>query len=66
MTSQAFVAGNQFTIADIAHFGWLWRGQFPDMTLDGRPHLSRWYEALEARPAVQRAITRVEALIPAP
>lgn len=65
LADQAFVAGAAFTIADIAHFGWLWRRQFPGLTLDGRPHLARWYETVAERPAVQRAISRVEALVPA-
>ncbi|MDR3496911.1 MAG: glutathione S-transferase family protein [Ancalomicrobiaceae bacterium] len=62
LAGQAFMAGDAFTIADIAHFGWLWRRQFPGLTLDGRPQLSRWYETVAERPAVQRAISRVEAL----
>jgi GST-like protein len=66
LASQTFVAGEEFTIADIAHFGWMWRIAFPDLTLDGRPHLSRWYEAIAARPAVQRTIARGEALIEVP
>ncbi len=65
LAGQAFVAGDSFTIADIAHFGWLWRRQFPGLTLDGRPNLSHWYEQVASRPAVQRAIARVEALVPA-
>ncbi|SMF89694.1 glutathione S-transferase [Azospirillum oryzae] len=59
-----FVAGDDFTIADIAHFGWLWRREFPGMTLDGRPNLIRWFDTVAARSAVRRAIARVEALIP--
>ncbi|SFB60293.1 glutathione S-transferase [Rhizobium sp. NFR07] len=66
LADQAFMAGDAFTIADIAHFGWLWRRQFPGLTLDERPNLSRWYETVAARPAVQRAIARVEALVEAP
>jgi len=62
---QPFVAGLEFTIADIAHFGWMWRIQFPGLTLDGQPNLSRWYEAVAARPAVQQAIARAEAIVPA-
>ncbi|MDQ7250428.1 glutathione S-transferase family protein [Dongia sedimenti] len=65
LTDQAFAAGDDFTIADIAHFGWLWRRQFPGLTLDETPTLSRWYDDVAARPAVQRAIARVEALVPA-
>ncbi|WP_372398954.1 glutathione S-transferase family protein [Azospirillum sp. HJ39] len=59
-----FVAGDDFTIADIAHFGWLWRREFPGLTLDGRPALVRWFDAVAARPAVGRAIARVKALLP--
>ncbi|WP_312858703.1 glutathione binding-like protein [Rhizobium sp. G21] len=29
LASQPFMAGKEFTIADIAHFGWMWRLQFP-------------------------------------
>jgi len=66
LAGQSFMADDAFTIADIAHFGWLWRRQFPGLTLDERPNLSRWYETVAARPAVQRAIARVEALAEAP
>ncbi|AOX18783.1 glutathione S-transferase family protein [Kozakia baliensis] len=59
-----YVAGEEFTIADIAHFGWLWRRGFPNITFSDAPHVARWYEAVEARPAVQRGIARVEALVP--
>lgn len=65
LAGQVFMAGEEFTIADIAHFGWLWRRQFPGLTLDCRANLSRWYEMVAERPAVQRAISRVEALVPA-
>ncbi|QWW71293.1 glutathione S-transferase family protein [Rhizobium sp. WYJ-E13] len=64
IASQPFVAGEEFTIADIAHFGWMWRIQFPGLTLDGHPNLSRWFETVAARPAVQQAIARAEALVP--
>ncbi|ODN71036.1 Disulfide-bond oxidoreductase YfcG [Methylobrevis pamukkalensis] len=63
LADRAFAAGDVFTIADIAHFGWLWRRQFPGLTLDGRPNLARWYDEVAARPAVQRAVARVEALV---
>lgn len=63
LATQSFIAGEEFTIADIAHFGWMWRIAFPGLTLDGRPNLSRWFETLAARPAIQQAIARVEALV---
>lgn len=60
-----FVAGETFTVADIAHFGWLWRREFAGVSLDDMPNVARWYSDIEARPAVQRAIARINALIPA-
>ncbi|KQI68910.1 glutathione S-transferase [Loktanella sp. 3ANDIMAR09] len=49
-----FLAGDQYSIADIACWGWasLWQGQ--QQTLDDKPHLARWLETVSARPAVQR------------
>lgn len=64
LAERPFVAGENFTIADIAHFGWLWRRGFPNVTFNDTPHVARWYETVEARPAVQRGIARVEALVP--
>ena len=63
-TSQ-FVAGAEFTIADIAHFGWLWRREFAGVSLEDAPNVARWYAEIEGRPAVQRAIARINTLVPA-
>lgn len=65
LARRRFVTGDAFTIADIAHFGWLWRREFAGIGLGDTPHVARWYAEVEARPAVQRAIARVNALIPA-
>lgn len=60
-----FAAGDEFTIADIAHFGWLWRRDFAGVGFEDVPHVARWYAGIEARPAVGRAIARIAALAPA-
>jgi glutathione S-transferase len=57
-----FVAGDSLSIADIAHFGWLWRRDFAGFDFAATPQLGRWYGMLEARPAFQRAIGRTNAL----
>jgi GST-like protein len=62
LARQPFVAGEALTIADIAHFGWLWRRRFAEVSLEKAPNVQRWYDVLEARPAFQRAIARVTAL----
>ncbi len=59
-----FVTGDDYTIADITHFGWLWRREFAMVSLDPYDNIRRWYEAVEARPAVQRGIKAVTALVP--
>jgi GST-like protein len=59
-----FSAGDTFTIADIAHFGWLWRREFAGIALTELPNLQRWYDQVLARPAVRAAIDRVSALVP--
>ena len=64
LEQRAFAAGDSFSIADIAHFGWLWRRAFPGIDFDHSPNVARWYAQIEARPAVQRAIARLEALVP--
>ncbi|MFA6123470.1 MAG: glutathione binding-like protein [Sphingomonas sp.] len=64
LADHRFVAGDAFTIADIAHFGWLWRREFAGVALDDAPNVARWYAEIEARPAVLRAIERVGALVP--
>ena len=55
-------AGADYSIADIAHFGWFWRRDFAGIDFADRPHLARWYAAMEARPAVQRGIAATLAL----
>ena len=62
LAEQAFVAGDQLSIADIAHFGWLWRREFVGIDLTGTPHVARWHAELELRPSFQRAIARTSAL----
>ncbi|TFW30721.1 glutathione S-transferase family protein [Duganella callida] len=57
-----FAAGDAYSIADIAHFGWLWRRAFAGVDLDGSPHVARWFDVMSQRPAVQRAIVRLDGL----
>jgi glutathione S-transferase len=59
-----FAAGFNFTIADIAHFGWIWRRAFADIELKDYPNVQTWYDRVASRPSVERAVQRVTALIP--
>ena len=57
-----YAAGDEYSIADIAHFGWVWRHQGIGATLDKFPFVSRWYDEISARPAVVTAIEKTVAL----
>lgn len=52
LADREFVAGDFFSIADIAIWPWaiLWEGQQQD--LSDKPNLKRWLDAVGARPAV--------------
>jgi len=45
---------SEISIADFAILGWVWRHERHQVDLATFPHVKRWYEALMARPAVQR------------
>jgi len=53
LANHDFVAGDFFSIADMAIWPWasLWQGQ--EQTLDDKPHMKRWLDAVAARPGVQ-------------
>lgn len=55
-TTGAFLAGRQYTIADIATFPWLrsWERQGIDWA--DYPALKDWFDRINARPAVQRGV----------
>jgi GST-like protein len=48
-----FVAG-ELSVADFAILGWAWRHERHKVDLADYPNVQRWYEALFARPGVQR------------
>lgn len=52
----AYLAGDEYTIADIAAFPWTrsWRNQ--GLELANFPNVARWHETIAARPAVQRGV----------
>jgi GSH-dependent disulfide-bond oxidoreductase len=64
LAERTYTAGEGFSIADIAHFGWLWRRAFPGIELDDTPNVKRWYEQVSKRPGVIKAIAAVEGLVP--
>ncbi len=54
LASNAYVAGNEYSIADIAHWSWIHGHEWSGVTLDGLPQLQRWTQMIGERPAVQK------------
>lgn len=56
LATSKFMAGNTYSIADIAIFPWLRNWQNQGIELANYPHLKKWFELIAARPAVQRGV----------
>ncbi len=56
LSQTPYLAGDAYSLADIATYPWLrpykWQGQ----DIEEWPNLKRWYDAVRARPAVQRGL----------
>lgn len=51
-----WLAGQEYTIADMACIGWIIPHERQGQNLDEFPNLKRWYAAMKTRPAVIRGI----------
>ncbi len=56
LAQSKYIAGDAYTIADIAIFPWLrsWKNQGIDW--NDHPHLKGWFDEIAARPAVMRGV----------
>ena len=52
LASSKFLAGNNYTIADIATWPWLARHEWHDIGLKNYKNLTRWYTDIASRDAV--------------
>ena len=59
LSEHDYLAGD-YSIADMATFPWLRYHENQGQKLEDYPHLKRWYDGLEARPAVQRGLAILE------
>jgi GST-like protein len=51
-----YLAGDEYTIADIATYPWVARHEWHKTDLNLFPNVKRWFDAIGARPAVQRGM----------
>jgi GST-like protein len=52
----AYLAGEAYSIADIATFPWVRNPDRRGVVLDDYPHVKRWHDAIAQRPAVVRGV----------
>jgi GST-like protein len=65
LAAQPYLAGPEYSIADVAAYPWIvpWQLQSQDLSLF--PALSRWFAEIAARPGTVRAYARAEVFSPA-
>ena len=56
LKASEYVAGDEYTIADIAIFPWLRSWQNQGIDWDDFPYAKAWFDRIAARPAVQRGV----------
>jgi len=64
LEDRAFMAGDDYSIADMASYPWIvpWERQKQD--LNAMPNLKRWFEAIASRPATIEAYALTEQVNP--
>jgi GST-like protein len=65
LADRQFIAGD-YSIADMASYPWIVPYERQGQKLEDFPNLKRWFEAVKARPATQRAYDRAKEINPNP
>ncbi|MGJ7902677.1 glutathione binding-like protein [Lysobacter sp. 1R34A] len=60
LAGRAYLAGDDYSIADIACYPWIVPHLGLGQDLAGTPHLRRWFDAIAARPATQRVYAGID------
>lgn len=60
LADRAFIAGDEYSIADMASYPWIVPHARQGQDLADFPSLKRWFEAVRARPATGRAYARAK------
>ncbi|PIG95084.1 glutathione binding-like protein [Gloeocapsopsis sp. IPPAS B-1203] len=61
LSDRTFLAGNNYSIADIAAYPWIVPYERQGQKLENFPHLQRWFGTIKARPATIHAYEKAEA-----
>lgn len=64
LAGKPFVAGEEYSVADMAIYPWIVPYENLGQDLNDFPHVQRWFEAVKARPATIRAYAKGEEIRP--
>ena len=56
LSEAEYLAGDEYSIADMAVFPWMRNAERRGIDLAAYPNAHRWFKAIDARPAVMRAV----------
>jgi GST-like protein len=66
LAEHRYLAGDSYTIADIAAYPWIVAWERQGQKIDDTPHLKRWLQEVAERPATKRAYERAAAYASTP
>ncbi|NWC44585.1 glutathione S-transferase N-terminal domain-containing protein [Pseudomonas edaphica] len=64
LADRAFVAGEDYSIADMAIYPWIVSHKWQSQRLEDFPHVQRWFNSIKERPATVRAYELVQKVNP--
>lgn len=64
LADRAFVAGEDYSIADMAIYPWIVSHKWQSQRLEDFPHVLRWFNSIKERPATVRAYELVQKVNP--
>ena len=65
LANHAFIAGPDYTIADMAAFTWAATYDMLELRIEKYAHVQRWLDTIAARPLVKRAYAKAREINPA-
>lgn len=66
LAGRSFICGEQYSIADMISYPWIVPHERQQQNLADFPNLQRWFNAIKARPATEKAYALVERINPTP
>ena len=64
LANRTFVAGEEYSIADMAIYPWIVSHKWQSQRLEDFPHVQRWFNSIKERPATVRAYELVQKVNP--